>query len=410
MIYDARRLRQIFFDLRTEASGPGRNAAALGVGTFIGCSPFYGFHLVLVWFVGWLLHLNRLKMYVAANISNPLLSPVLILTEIQTGAWARQHEVHELSLAAIRETNAWVYGLDLLIGSVIVGTILGLVVAAITLATTSTARGDSFAALWERASEPYLPLSIVAWEFARGKLPADPIYRVTTGTGLLRGGKTLIDVGCGQGLTMAVLVHAKTLWAEGRWPADAAPPPLFERIVGIEMRPRIARLATRALGSAVEVRSGNALNLMPEGAADAIIFFDVLHMMGPADQERLLARAADALSPTGTILIREADPAGGWRFATVRAGNRLKAILVGRWRQQFHFRPVSAWASLLTQRGLQVSVQSVSTGTFANVLLRGVRSVDGPALHELPDVNNRGEGNTRRGIEFTTDPERARAG
>ena len=66
------RLRRIFYDLRTEASGPGRDAAALGVGVLIGCSPFYGFHLLLVWSVGWLLRLNRLKMYLAANISNPL--------------------------------------------------------------------------------------------------------------------------------------------------------------------------------------------------------------------------------------------------------------------------------------------------------------------------------------------------
>ena len=63
------RLRRIFYDLRTEASSPGRDAAALGVGVLIGCSPFYGFHLLLVRFLGWLLHLNRLKMYLAANIS-----------------------------------------------------------------------------------------------------------------------------------------------------------------------------------------------------------------------------------------------------------------------------------------------------------------------------------------------------
>ena len=75
-------IRRIFYDLRTEASGPVRDAAALGVGTLIGCSPFYGFHLLLVWSVGWLLHLNRLKMYLAANISNPLLSPLLVLSEL----------------------------------------------------------------------------------------------------------------------------------------------------------------------------------------------------------------------------------------------------------------------------------------------------------------------------------------
>src|SRR6185295_364636 len=199
MIYDRRRLRRIFYDLRTEASGPGRDAAALGVGTLIGCLPFYGFHLLLVWCVGWLLRLNRLKMYLAANISNPLVSPLLVLSELQVGAWARRQDFHQLSLSEIRTTNAWTYGGDLLLGSLIVGTTLGLAVAAATYLTAGDR--DPLARLWERASDPYLPHSITAWEFARGKLRGDPLYRATAAAGLLRDGPTLVDVGCGQGLT-----------------------------------------------------------------------------------------------------------------------------------------------------------------------------------------------------------------
>ena len=408
MIYDRRRLRRIFYDLRTEASGPGRDAAALGVGILIGCSPFYGFHLLLVWFVGWVMRLNRLKMYLAANISNPLFSPVLVLSELQVGAWVRRHDYHELSVSAIRTTNVWTYGADLLLGSLIVGAILGLTVAAATYATAGAARrGDPLAQLWERASDPYLPFSITAWEFARGKLRGDPLYRATAATGLLRNGRTLVDVGCGQGLTLSVLVHASRLWAEGRWPAEASPPPQFGRLVGIELRPRVARLAQEALGPAVEVLSSDARDVMPPEAA-VVLFFDVLHLMPPEDQERMIARANAALSPDGMILIREVDPAGGWRFAAVRLGNRLKSIVVGRWRQRFHFRTVPEWTSLLTQHGLQVAVRPMGEGTpFANFLVCGVRSADLPALHEMAHVDNRRGGNTRRGIEFTAEPERA---
>jgi uncharacterized protein (DUF2062 family)/trans-aconitate methyltransferase len=407
MIYDPRRLRRIFYNLRTEASSPGRDAAALGVGTLIGCSPFYGFHLLLVWCVGWLLRLNRLKMYLAANISNPLFSPLLVLSELQVGAWARRRDFHELSLSAIRTTNVWVYSGDLLLGSLIVGTVLGLAVAAVTRATAGARRGDSLAQLWERASDPYLTLSITAWEFARGKLRGDPLYRATAAAGLLRDGKILVDVGCGQGLTLSVLVQARRLWAEGAWPADALPPPRFARIVGIESRPRVARLAQEALGPAVEVLSCDARDSMPP-EADTVLFFDVLHLMPPDDQERLIARANAALSPGGTILIREANPAGGWRFMAVRLGNRLKAIAVGRWRQRFHFRNVDAWASMLTRHGLRADVEPMDEGTpFANLLVRGVRSMDRPALHELADIDNRGDGNARRGIEFTAEPQRA---
>src|SRR5947207_14984691 len=109
MIPDPRRLRQIFFELRTEASGRGRDAVAVGVGILIGCSPFYGFHLLLVWFVGWLLHLNRFKMYLAANISNPLFSPLLVLSELQVGAWVRGHDLYHLSLQTIGTIHVWIY-------------------------------------------------------------------------------------------------------------------------------------------------------------------------------------------------------------------------------------------------------------------------------------------------------------
>jgi uncharacterized protein (DUF2062 family)/SAM-dependent methyltransferase len=410
MIYNPRRLRRVFYDLRTEWTGPRRDAAALGVGIFIGCSPFYGFHLLLVWSVGWLLRLNRLKMYLAANISNPLLSPVLVLSEVQVGAWARRHEYHELSLSAIRTTTAWVYGGDLLLGSVIVGGMLGLTIAAATYATAGMSRsGDPLAPLWARASDPYLPFSITAWEFARGKLRGDPLYRATA-TGILRSGSTLVDVGCGQGLTLSVLVHGQQLWADGGWPPGASPPPRFAKLVGIELRARVARLAQRALGPAVEVLSSDARTFLPR-EADAILFFDVLHLMSAADQEQMMATASDALSPGGIILIREADRDGGWRFTFVRLGNRLKAILIGNWRQQFHYRTREAWTSLVSRHGLSVTVRPMGEGTpFANLLVHAVRSGDRPALDEMPDIHNRYAGGVRRGIELTPEPERAREG
>ncbi|MEO8522757.1 MAG: DUF2062 domain-containing protein, partial [Acidobacteriota bacterium] len=191
----SRKLRRLFYDLRTEGAGPGREAAALGVGILIGCTPFYGFHLLLVWSVGWLLRLNRLKMYLAANISNPLFSPLLMLAELQIGAWIRRHELHDLTIAAISHTHVWTYAGDLLLGSLILGTVLGTAVAAATWATSGARRRhDPLARLWERASDPYLDAGITAWEFARGKLRGDPLYRATVAARLLDDGGTLVDV------------------------------------------------------------------------------------------------------------------------------------------------------------------------------------------------------------------------
>src|SRR5258707_1855802 len=77
----AARVRRAFYNLRTEGTGAAREAAAIGVGVFIGCTPFFGFHLLICWAVGSVFRLNRLQVYLAANISNPLLAPFLIFAD-----------------------------------------------------------------------------------------------------------------------------------------------------------------------------------------------------------------------------------------------------------------------------------------------------------------------------------------
>ena len=110
----AGQMRRLVRDLRTEASGTGREAVAVGVGVFIGALPVYGLHLILCLAAGSLLRLNRLKLYVAANISNPLMAPLLILSEIQAGALARRGELQSLTLSAVRAIDPWTFGGDLI--------------------------------------------------------------------------------------------------------------------------------------------------------------------------------------------------------------------------------------------------------------------------------------------------------
>jgi hypothetical protein len=78
---------------------------------------------------------------------------------------------------------------------------------------------------------------------------------------------------------------------------------------------------------------------------------------------------AEALDPGGVILVREADAAAGWRFQAVRAGNRLKALVFGNWRQRFHFRTAADWHRCFADAGFSVDVRGAGEGTpFANVL------------------------------------------
>ena len=123
-------------------------------------------------------------MYLAANISNPFVAPFLILAELQAGAWLRRGALHALSLETIRSIDPWSFGADLLVGSLVVGGVLGgarrrrdLRCSRDRPATTSGSRRSCAA-----PSDRYIVTSITAWEFARGKLRGDPLYRAVSPT------------------------------------------------------------------------------------------------------------------------------------------------------------------------------------------------------------------------------------
>jgi uncharacterized protein (DUF2062 family)/ubiquinone/menaquinone biosynthesis C-methylase UbiE len=382
------RLRRFVYEARTEGEGPGREAAAIGAGVFIGCSPFYGLHLAICLLVGWLFRLNRLKLYLASNISNPLFAPVLILGELQIGAWLRRGEWHSLTIETARTTDPWIFGGDLLLGSVVIGGVLGALTALATWLSTRAPDTSPLAPIVRRAADRYIGTSITAWEFARGKLRGDPIYAAALSSPVLPSGGTLVDVGCGQGLMLALLAEAARAWNGGQWPAGLPPPPRADRLIGIETRRGVAALARRALAGEAEIIEADARTRAP-AQCRAVLLFDVLHMMPRADQEQLLTSIARVLDPGGVILVREADAAAGWRFRAVHAGNRLKALVTGNWSQTFHFRSEAEWQKLFERFGFRVSRFTAGDGTpFGNVLfsLTESRSASASAIQSSQTV------------------------
>jgi SAM-dependent methyltransferase len=342
----------------------------VALGVFIGCLPLYGLHLAICWIVGFLLGLNRLKMYFAANVSNPFVAPWLVFAEVQVGAWVRRGAFHPVTREYIASTGLKVFGLDALVGSVLVGAGLAFLAA---WGTYSLVRGPEedrpFADLVTRASDRYVGTSITAWEFARGKLRMDPIYRSTLSPGVLPSGGTLLDVGCGQGLALALLAEAGIAVDQGAWPAHWPAPPRFDRLVGIELRRKVAKMARAALEADAEIVEADVRTL-PLAPARAVLLFDVLQLLPPADQEALVANLGARLEPEGAIIVREADAAAGWRFAAVRLGNRLKLVASGAWRQRLYPRTVEEWRAVFSRLGFQVDTTPMGKAPFANVMFR----------------------------------------
>ena len=364
-------LRRLFQGLRTEGAGARRETAAVALGVFIGCLPLYGLHLTICWIVGFFLGLNRLKMYFAANVSNPFVAPWLVFAEVQVGAWVRRGSFHPVTREYIASTGMTVFGVDALVGSIFVGATLAVLAAwgTYSLVRPSGEEDRPFAELVRRASDRYVGTSITAWEFARGKLRMDPIYRATLSPDVLPSGGTLLDVGCGQGLALALLLEARRAVDSRTWPGHWPAPPRFDRMTGIELRRRVAKIARAALEADAEIIDAD-VRATPFARVHAILLFDVLQLLPPEDQEALLANLAARLDGGGVVLVREADASAGWRFAAVRLGNRLKLLVSGKWRQPFHPRTEADWRACFARHGFQADAQPMGKPPFANVMFR----------------------------------------
>jgi uncharacterized protein (DUF2062 family)/trans-aconitate methyltransferase len=358
--------------LHVEGAGPARQAAAVGVGLYIGCTPLFGLHLALSLGVGWLLGLNRVLVYLAANISNPFVAPLLVATEMQAGAWLRRDAW--LTPAAMGRLGVGDLTGDLLLGSVVVGAGLGLAGAALTYAAVNRRALDpAVASLLEKTAARYLSTGFTSWEFANGKLRVDPVYRAILRRGILPARGTVVDLGCGQGLMLAMLATARHLHASGVWPRGWPPPPAAA-LRGVDTRRRMVALARDALGAEAEIVEGD-VRAVPLPPCEAVTILDVLHLMPRRDQDEVLARAAGAVVPGGVLVLREADAGAGWRFLVVRVHNWLTRAVQGRWERRFHFRAAADWRAHLERLGFEVDAEPMRGRTpFANVVLYARRT------------------------------------
>jgi len=227
-----------------------------------------------------------------------------------------------------------------------------------------------FEPLLRAASRPFLRGGIYPWLFARWKLRLDPVFLSLLRNGYLPDRGRLLDVGCGQGVLLGLLVAARERYRRGEWPSEWAPPPLNLELRGLERRRDRVWVARRALRDGAQIERCDVRQAgFPR--CSVITALDLLLYLAPGAQQDLLEKAAAALEPGGLLLLREADAAAGLSYQVTRWGARLSAMGSGGLWPEVHCRSAAGWRDLLGALGFSVSVtQPMSEGTpFANVLL-----------------------------------------
>lgn len=346
--------------LRGTPGSPLRAAAAVAVGLFVGCQPLYGLHFALVLAVCLPLRLDAVLAYLAANISNPLIAPFLIVAEVEAGSLLLSGRLVAFDLAQARSTGAAGFARQLFVGGLAVGAGLALVGFGVAwwIAARSARRPDveelSDAAATqlalERTRARYARASIADRCYVSGKLALDPVFGLIAAQPGSFG--RVLDVGCGRGQLGAFLHEL------GR----------ATETLGIDSDSKKVEVARRAFPEA-RFLVGDAARLeLPE--ADTILLVDVLHYLPLAEQDALLTAATRAVAPGGRVLVRELDAEPSTRSAVTRFFEWFARRLGLNRGRATHYRRAVDLTRLLESAGLSCNVQGASERTpFANVLI-----------------------------------------
>jgi uncharacterized protein (DUF2062 family) len=365
-----RNLVELLFRLRTEADTPALQACSYGIGALIGCLPIYGLHLPLCVAVGTALRLNRLRMYLAANLNNPVTGPFLVFAELQVGAWVLRGRPYPVSVSSLADGSIGRFAVDIVVGSLLVGATLGVLLGVVVfLGLRADLRDAARHALLETAAARYLAAGYLQWEVVRARVLWDPLP-----LDLLRGGELpehgrLLHLACGRGSLLALVDTAQHLMDGGAVAdgAPGAPPGLL--LEGIEPRSRPAAVARMVLGDRVRIRCADPGRAeLPEAAV--VVLDGLLRVLGGGDGAELLQRARAALAPGGVLVVREAEPRVGLRFVALVVAERFRRFRAGGLRGRPVYLPAARWQGLLEAAGFTVRpVPQSSPGLGADVLL-----------------------------------------
>ncbi|GCE75506.1 class I SAM-dependent methyltransferase [Cellulomonas biazotea] len=164
---------------------------------------------------------------------------------------------------------------------------------------------------------------------------------------LPRAGRVL-EIGCGHGLFSAYAALAEP----GR------------DVLGVDIDgDKIA-----AVHDAVQGVGRLELRVAPDGAVpagpwDAVVFVDVLYLLGADDQRRLLAEAVRSLAPGGSVVVKEMGTQPRWkvRWNTIQETLSVKVLRITEG-SEFDFVDPQTMAAWLRDLGLTVELRRLDAG------------------------------------------------
>ncbi len=299
--------------LRGGSLGPARATGSVFVGLFVGMQPWFGLHLPICLGLSFALRLDAIVCYAAANVSNPLLAPLIVAAEIETGRSLAQRFAWMLPTVPFLPDGFGRYPAEMVLGALA----LGLLVASV--GATFTGGMVLFFQAWGtwRRLPPNLRAAMArvrqryahtershAWYVAL-KLWTDPMYRVLPR--VCRPRSHVTDLGCGRGQTGLLLLELG----------------LAERVLGLDWDAGKIAAAQRAAAAHQAEFSVADLASARLSPTDQVLLLDVLHYLTHAEQTQLLEKVARVLRPSGMLVIRDVDGACGRRGRLARICERM---------------------------------------------------------------------------------------
>lgn len=358
------RARRAVATIAEANASPPRLFAACVIGGILGSTPFFGLHFFLCVGAAWILRLNPVAVYGAANISIPPIAPFLAFACISVGSRVVRAPI---SLEQLRHVNPWTLATNIfvawMIGAVVVGGSIGAVLGAIVARVAAAKRdrahraGDPFAVAAEEAVARFADARPGHRHYVRWKIRLDPVYRAICDE--LPDRVELVELGCGLGILPLLVVSLGS----------------HRRVTGIDWdEPKVEAAKKAARGLPITIERADVRTYEPP-PCDAIAIVDVLHYFDAEVQRGILERAVRALRPGGTLFVREGE-SGTKGSAWTRAIERLAVAF--RWNKSDarpRFRAIDEIVRELTTLGLTCEVVPVA-GPFhpGNVLMRATRA------------------------------------